>query len=98
MKKECDFLCGVNNLMPDDLNVTDDPDSPEYRLMRWAYPDGHGANCHACEGIWQTELSHHAESRDAYKAQLNSNLEFIDQHRRRRRAASLDDARGRRTA
>ena len=86
-KKDCDFACGIHNQMPDDFSVSRDADSPEFTPMRWAYPDGSGANCHACERIWQTELAHHWRgNRLDYKQSCKGDLELLEKHRQRRLA------------
>lgn len=77
--KKCDFSCGVTNLMPDDGTQ-----ESEGKKMRWAYADGSGSNCHACERIWQTELSHHWKSRAEYKQALAANLATLEEHQARR--------------
>ncbi len=86
-KKHCTFNCGVHNQMPDDVTESQTTDSPGFTSMRWAYPDGSGTNCHACERIWHTELSHiHLEGREEYKKQCMSSLDLLNKHRDRRRA------------
>ena len=85
-KKGCEFLCGVDNLQADDFCTSEDVNSPDWFSMRWAYPDGSGANCHPCERVWQTELAHHWTDRAAYKLACANDLELLKCHRERRQA------------
>ena len=85
-KKDCEFLCGVDNLQGDDFCTSQDVNSPDWYSMRWAYTDGSGANCHPCERVWQTELSHHWAERASYKLACANDLELLKCHRERRLA------------
>ena len=86
-QKECDFLRGVHTNMPDDFCAVAEPSNPAFTAMKWAYPDGKGANCHVCERIWQVELSHHwGGQRQVYKDACKTDLNLLKLHRERRRA------------
>ena len=85
-KTYCELLCGVHNQMTYYFCTSPDSSSADFILTRWAYPDGSGSNCHACERVWQTELSHHWHQRDDYKIACANDLELLKSHRERRMA------------
>jgi len=63
VKKSCSFLCGVDNMMPDDYCDTNDHNNLNFVSMRWAYPDGSGTLCHVCDRLWESQLCHDHESK-----------------------------------